>query len=157
MKNNLWQDDDYYRQAPLTDEAVAMAEEIFGVKLPEAYIAILKEQNGGYINYDSFPSSVSTSWAEDHVNVDHIFGIAKGSGIMETPYYIQEWELPENIILLSGDGHSWIALDYRNQKADPPVIYVDAESEQIIELAPDFNIFLDGLYVREMEDGGDVC
>ncbi|WP_445670597.1 SMI1/KNR4 family protein [Peribacillus sp. FSL K6-1552] len=32
---------------PLTDETVKKAEELFNVTLPNSYIAILKQQNGG--------------------------------------------------------------------------------------------------------------
>ena len=148
MVKNIWRKgSEYFKLKPLTDEAVEEAEEKLKVKLPESYINLLKEQNGGYIIYDSFPSTVPTSWAEDHIDVDHIMGIGEEDGILKSIYLIEEWGLPENIVLFSGDGHSWVALDYRNTKEEPPVIYFDVESEQIIELSPDFNTFLNGLYV----------
>jgi hypothetical protein len=148
MMKNIWRkDSEYFKLKPLTDKAVEEAEEKLKVKLPESYINLLKEQNGGYIIYDSFPSTVPTSWAEDHIDVDHIMGIGEEDGILKSNYLIEEWGLPENIVLFSGDGHSWVALDYRNTKEEPPVIYINVESEQIIELAPDFNTFLNGLYV----------
>ncbi|MEX6702041.1 SMI1/KNR4 family protein [Peribacillus frigoritolerans] len=43
---------------PLTDEIVKKAEEIFKIKLPNSYLSILKQQNGGQIctnlNYESY-------------------------------------------------------------------------------------------------------
>lgn len=149
---NIWQEDDEcYKLAPLTDKVVKKAEEILKVKLPTSYINLLKQQNGGYINYDSYPSDVPTSWADDHINVDHILGIAEENSILESEYLIQEWGLPKNIVLVSGSGHSWIAFDYRNTKEEPPVIYIDVESEQIIELARNFETFLNRLYLEETE------
>lgn len=59
--------------------------------------------------------------------------------------------MPKNIVLVSGSGHSWVAFDYRNTKEEPPVIYIDVDSEQFIELAPNFDTFLNGLYVEETE------
>lgn len=150
--NNIWrEDDEYYKLEPLTDTLVKIAEEKLKVKLPKSYINLLKEQNGGYIKFDSFPSNVPTSWGDSHIIIDHILGIGEEKGILENEYLIQEWELPENIVLISGDGHSWVAFDYRNKKKEPSVIYIDTDSEQIIELAPNFEIFLNGLYVEETE------
>ena len=148
----IWQDDNYYKLSPLTDKVVENAEKKLKVKLPKSYIKPLKEQNGGYINYNSFPSSVPTSWAEDHIHIDHILGVGEKDGILQSGYLIKEWRLPKNIVLFFGDGHSWVAFDYRNTKEEPPVIYIDADSEQVIELAPNFDTFLNGLYVEENKE-----
>ncbi|MBO9128520.1 SMI1/KNR4 family protein [Bacillus sp. 165] len=150
MGNSIWQkNNDYYKLEPVTVEIIKKAEEKLKIKLPSSYIKILKEQNGGNIKFDSFPSVVPTSWDDDHINVDHILGIGEEKGILESEYLIQEWGLPNNIVLISGDGHSWIALDYRNTSEEPPVIFIDVEEEQIINLAPNFEIFLNGLTVWE--------
>lgn len=145
---SIWQvDNDYYKLERLTDEMVKKAEELLDIKLPISYINILKQQNGGYIKFNAYPTKIPNSWAEDHVNVDHILGIGWGmdKGILESEYLIQEWELPNNVVLISGDGHSWIALDYRIKMPEPPVIFIDTEEEMIIELAPNFEAFLNGL------------
>ncbi|PEC50331.1 SMI1/KNR4 family protein [Bacillus sp. AFS096315] len=150
MGNSIWQENnDYYKLEPVTVEIIKKAEEKLKIKLPSTYIKILKEQNGGNIKFDSFPSEVPTSWADDHINVDHILGIGEEKGILESEYLIQEWGLPNNIVLISGDGHSWIALDYRNTIEEPPVIFIDVDEEQIINLAPNFEMFLNGLTVWE--------
>lgn len=152
MLKTIWQDDDYYKLPPLTDKAVEGAEEELKVKLPESYIDLLKEQNGGYINYNAFPSSVSTSWVENHIKIDHILGVGEEAGILQSEYLINEWDLPTNIVLFSGEGHSWVAFDYRNTREEPPIVYIDSDSEQIIELAPDFETFLKGLFVEEEKE-----
>lgn len=152
MGNSIWQlGDEYYKLKPLTDEMVIDAEEQLNVKLPRSYINILKEQNGGNIIFNSYPSVVPTSWAEDSIHVDHILGIGKENGILESEYLIEEWGLPNNIVLISGCGHTWIALDYRNTKEEPPIIYIDVDCNQMIELAPDFDSFLNRLYITETE------
>lgn len=152
MDKSIWQKDvEYYKLEPFTDDMVKKAEEKLKIKLPQSYINILKEQNGGYIKFDSYPTEVPTSWSDNHINVDHILGIGEEKGILESEYLIEEWGLPNNIVLISGSGHSWIALDYRNTREEPPIIYIDVESEQIIELAPDFDSFLNGLYIDETE------
>ncbi len=149
---SIWQvDNDYGKLEPLLDEMVEKAEKKLNIVLPKSYINILKQQNGGYIKFNAYPSNSPTSWADDHVNVDHLFGIGMGEekGILESEYLIEEWDLPKKVVLISGDGHSWIALDYRQTKAEPPVIFIDVDDEQIIELAPNFEAFLNGLTVWE--------
>ena len=105
---NIWKIDE--EKEKLTDDMVINAEKKLGVKLPSAYIELCRIQNGGYIIYDAFPTSVPTGWAEDHISVDHIRGIEE-KGILSNDYYIEEWDLPKDIILLGGDGHTWTAMD----------------------------------------------
>mgnify|MGYP003418666911 FL=1 len=143
---NIWRMDP--AKEKLTDDMTINAEKQPGVKLPISYIELCKIQNGGYIIYDAFPTSVPTGWADDHIRVDHIIGIEK-DGILSNDYYIKEWELPKDILLICGDGHTWTAMDYRQTKEDPPIIYIDLEYGDdifILELAPNFEAFLDGLF-----------
>lgn len=63
--------------------------------------------------------------------------------------------MPKHIVVISGSGHSWVAFDYRNTREDPPVIFIDADQKQIIELAPNFDAFLQGLYLEEVETEDD--
>ncbi|MEQ1935527.1 MAG: SMI1/KNR4 family protein, partial [Fimbriimonadaceae bacterium] len=109
--------DNYCKHPPLTDEMVAEAERLLGVKLPEAYLALLRIQNGGSTNDFAYPMSVRTSWAPDHVSLSELAGIVLDpdletcQNIMETEYMTREWELPPHQVLLTGDGHTWITLD----------------------------------------------
>nr|WP_233192905.1 SMI1/KNR4 family protein [Sporosarcina sp. P29] len=156
---NIWQQDNNYgRLESLTVEIVKQAEEKLKVKLPDSYISVLNQQNGGYIKFNSYPLDVPTSWADDHVHVDHIFGIGVGkeSGILESEYLIREWGLPKNVVLISGDGHSFVALDYRNSKVDPPVIFLNAEQNQEIRLAKNFEEFMTGLVDYIEQEGIDT-
>ncbi|EEM93579.1 SMI1/KNR4 family protein [Bacillus thuringiensis] len=155
MKSTIWAEDDYLKLAPINDELIKKAEEVLNVKLPESYINLLKEQNGGTLRLDTHPTSKPNSWADDHVNVSGLYGISfdeNESSILESRYLIREWEMPENIVLLSGDGHTWIALDYRNVAENPPVIFIDNEFEEIIELAPNFESFLQNLTTYEYDE-----
>lgn len=149
---HVWREDiEKYRLTPLTKKIVLEAEETLKVKLPAAYISLLEKQNGGYLNYDSFPTSFPTSWAEEHIHMDHLFGIEENKGILQSAYLIEEWGLPKDIVLISGDGHSWVALDYRKTNEEPPILYIDTESNQVIEIARSFKAFIKGLYLEERE------
>lgn len=139
------QESEYFKLQPLTKDIVVRAEKELKIKLPESFIALLEKQNGGYINFDAHPTSLPTEWADDHIKVDHIYGIALNEGILQSSYLIREWGLPRNLVLISGDGHWWIALDYRKRKEEPPVIYIESDGGATIELAENFDSFLTGL------------
>jgi hypothetical protein len=66
---------------------------------------------------------------------------------MDTPYLVTEWDLPSPIVSLCGDGHWWIALDYRanGPEAMPSVTWLDTEVGQDIPLAGSFLEFIEGL------------
>jgi hypothetical protein len=137
-------------QPPLTDAMVARAEAALGVRLPDTYVALLRIQNGGYIAdaFRAHPAPEPTSWAADRVAFDSMFGIGKqDEGILQNPYFLREWEMPDGLILLSGDGHWWIALDYRRSgpSGPPSVVWYDNEVGEGVQLAADFETFVLGL------------
>lgn len=140
---------DTYKLKKLKETDIKKVERILGIQLPKEYIDILKEQNGGGIIYNAFPSPKPTAWDDTSGYIDHIFGIGKDPGILDTPYYIQEWEMPENIVLISGDGSEWIAFDYRHTKTNPPIIYLNNDSNEIITVADTFSEFISKLFLQE--------
>ena len=155
-KNNFWSTN-YYNHPALTDEMVKRAESSLGVKLPDELIALLKVQNGGYTRGFVYPMSRPTSWSSDHVPLHELFGIVdesfdSGHNILSTAYMINEWGLPEKLVLLNGDGHWWIALDYR-QGEIPSVTWFDTEMDQDIPIADSFAQFFDGLVPEDMFTG----
>ncbi|MBS1523167.1 MAG: SMI1/KNR4 family protein [Bacteroidetes bacterium] len=140
----------YYKHPPLTDEMIQFVEESLDVKLPESLIALLKMQNGGYTRRFVFPMTKRTSWSANHVPFDSLSGIVTdpsirtAQNILDTEYMTNEWNLPERQVLLAGDGHWWITLDYRNG-ANPTVHWIDVECEEDIELAESFDDFFNKL------------
>lgn len=147
----------------LTDEMVAAAEDELGVVLPVAYVELMRVCNGGYTRNAALPTAQPTSWAADHVPVDVIFGIpatgdrgrfGAGLGILQTEYLSTEWGLPGGLVLLNGDGHWWIALDYRRSgpSGPPTVVWIDLERGEDLQVAGSFATFLD-----ELVPSTDLC
>ena len=140
----------HYNHPPLTDEMVVKAEEALGVKLPSGLIALLKIQNGGYTSRFAHPMKQRTTWSKDHVPLDDLAGIVldpeheTAQNLLQTEYMSKEWGLPEKQVLLSGDGHYWITLDYRNG-SEPTVAWIDVECGEDMQVAKDFDDFLAGL------------
>lgn len=148
-KKTFW-GENYYRHPALTDAMIEATEATLQVKLPTLLLEMLRLQNGGYTAGFAFPMKQPTAWAEDHVPLDELFGIVlddtinTAQNILDTPYMTQEWGLPNNQVLLTGDGHWWITLDYRTGPL-PKVMWIDTEMEQQVEVAASFDDFINGL------------
>ena len=66
----LLEEDEYYSFPAFTDKDLEETEKTIGWKLPKSYIALLKIQNGGSINYDEF----------DECWLSAIYGISSSEG-----------------------------------------------------------------------------
>ena len=148
-KNEFW-DENYYNHPPLTDDMVSNAEKMLDVKLPILLIELLKVQNGGYTKGFAFPMTEKTTWAENHVPLSDLFGIVidetleTAQNILASQYMTEEWGLPERQVLLTGDGHWWITLDYR-KSSTPSIRWIDVECGEDIHIADTFDDFINGL------------
>jgi hypothetical protein len=152
IKAVFWGDGTYDVQPPLTNEDVREAEDLLGVTLPAALLDLLRVQNGGIVacGRRRYPTSAPTSWAGDHVPLIDLMGIGHTRGVaslLDAPDLIEEWGLPDGVVPLSGDGHCWIALDYR-RCAEPSVTWLDTDRHTELALAPDFRSFVEGLTGR---------
>jgi hypothetical protein len=153
-KTKFW-DSNYYNHPPITLDMICFAEKQLNVKLPESLIELLKIQNGGYTNEFGYPMTQPTTWANNHVPLTELFGIVTdesvntAQNILQSAYMTEEWGLPNDQVLLSGDGHWWITLDYRNNPV-PTVRWIDVECNEDIQIAASFDEFIAGL--KPLED-----
>lgn len=132
---------------PVTDRVVAATEQRLGVRLPAAYVRILRLQNGGYIR-----------GGHPEITIREIDGIGDGVGAGRTTWWHDdidnEWWGPEGkdlLINFAGDGHWDLCLDYRINGPDiePTVAYIDNEAEEDEPVAASFEEFLDQLVEYE--------
>lgn len=173
--SNFWMAEQDDRPA-LSEELIAFAEQSLQVKLPESYIQLLYLQNGGQTAGFVFPMKQRTSWSENHIPFPEMFGIITEEAIADwqktwpekrlldfyiedrtlefsqnillTAYMTKEWGLPEKQVLLAGEGHWWITLDYRNSSS-PSVRWIDVESSEDLLVADNFDEFIQGLIPEE--------
>ncbi len=147
--SDFW-DSNYYNHPPLTAEMVSTAEKTLNAKLPDLLIVLLTIQNGGYTRGFAFPMVQKTKSAENHIPVSELFGIVTdkniitAQNILESECISEEWGLPEKQILLAGDGHWWITLDYRKGNI-PGVRWFDVEFGEDMHIANSFDEFIAGL------------
>jgi len=112
-----------YVQPALTDAAIEDAERQLRFRLPDAYVAALREQNGGYLRYGTPGISNEMLW-----------GIGpRWPSIMKGSLAVDEggwgW-LPDGaaaLIPFDGDGHWYLCFDARDRPEAPAVTYVDVE------------------------------
>jgi hypothetical protein len=147
----------YYYHPPRTDIALARAERILRVRLPAELIELLRIQNGGYTKGFIHPMTQPTTWAKDHVPLHDLSGIiveadhTSPMNMVRTEEMTQEWGLPPKQVLLSGDGHYWITLDYRCGPS-PSVAWIDVECGEDIQVAASFGQFFAGLIAETSQD-----
>lgn len=134
-----------YVQSLLTDELLDATERELGVRLPTAYVALLRVQNGGYLRV-GFPE-------DRNYNVTH--SVIRGIGTKYPRLTKDAWWHDEEdfepvpagaewLIPFDGDGHWDLCLDYRQSptdatglRTDPAVVVIDTE-----ELDPNIESFV---------------
>ncbi|MCA9173450.1 MAG: SMI1/KNR4 family protein [Planctomycetales bacterium] len=136
---------------------VADAEKELGIRFPASYVEALRLKNGGAIlgnlvrlPKQDIPQHLRPYVDHGHISVRGINGIgASHTSVLTTPYLIEEWGLPKNLVLLDGDGHWWIAFDYREPTSNPPIVFVESDSGDTLRIADDFATFFDSLVDEE--------
>ncbi|WP_223633933.1 SMI1/KNR4 family protein [Corallococcus sp. EGB] len=137
---------------PLTDAMVARAEATLQRRLPPAYVAILRERNGGVPVRRCIRTTAPTSWAPDHIEISTLLGIGFEDGLdgeLGSAYMVQEWGYPDIGLVIChtpSAGHDTVMLDYSEcgPHGEPRVVYVD-EDRSVLILAPDFSSFIHSL------------
>ncbi|MFJ6686685.1 SMI1/KNR4 family protein [Streptomyces werraensis] len=163
VKATFWGEGLYGVLPPLTDAVVQDAERQLGVRLPASLLEILWVQNGGLVAelWNAFPTDVPTSWSENHVPLDDMRGIGRHDdqpSLLDSVHLVEEWGLPSPLVLLSGDGHCWIALDYRacGERGEPSVTWFDVDGNTELPLAADFQTFVERLTAAASFDPDDA-
>jgi SMI1/KNR4 family protein SUKH-1 len=152
---DFFDESNYFTGPPLTEEMIRATETKLGYKLPESYLQLLRNKNGGSPKRKCFPTG-KPDWADDHVEVSGICGIGGTWGIDSeqrgSRYMIREWGYPDVGIFIGqtpSAGHDGVMLDYTEcgRNGEPRVIHVDVEGDepQIQILAQNLETFLRGL------------
>lgn len=137
-----------------SDEMRKNIENMFGIQLPSSYIDLMKKWNGGYLKEAieipvcNYPKSLDYYLREGFWGIEEIAGISddaiNSSGLVYMVTTAHNWDVPKDIISFCGDGHTWVAFDYRNYEGnDPKVIFIETDDFEYFELASNFQTLID--------------
>ena len=154
--DDFWHDiaDDESTGPPLTDDMVRAAERMMGVRLPAAYIQLLRVRNGGYPRRECLPTDEPNSWAEDHVRIHSIWGVgfARGLDGPRRHKLADRGRAMPGVVVFADTptgGHDYLVLDYRacGPDGEPRAAHVETEGDvgDPVVVAPDFEAFVRGL------------
>lgn len=165
----FWEPEDYLRgtgrneyiyPAP-TDALIAETEKKLGYKLPESYLALIRQQNGGC------PARVRFDLPEEKgggfVEISGFLGIGEGEhdwytlcGSGGSLFMLEVWHYPDIGVAVCDTpsaGHDMVFLDYRacGPQGEPSVVLIDQEDDfAITPVADSFEEFVRGL--REVDE-----
>ena len=156
---NFWKNSQYARRQyignPPTAELINSVEQELGYKLPDSYIKLIKQQNGG------IPANTFSPVGGDSAKaITGIFGIDRNKpnsvcGEVGSQFMIDEWGYPAIGVAICdcpSAGHDMVFLDYREcgPLGEPKVVHIDQESNyKITQLAENFEAFIRGLKSAE--------
>jgi hypothetical protein len=133
----IFEEDDFYTGPPFNSERLRQAETTLGVRLPQSYVDLLTERNGGVPRRRCFPTASPTSWADDHFEIRALLGVGGEWGIdtLGDPHganIVAEWGYPEiGVVIcdLPSGGHDTVMLDYSDggSENEPAVAYIDED------------------------------
>ena len=165
--SDFWEDSDYARREyiddPLTKEKIEAVEATLGYKLPSAYIALSKSQNGGFPKKTSHRTHAATSWSENGIMISGIYSIGSTKaysllGSRGSTFWCEEWGYPPIGIYFAdcpSAGHDMLCLDYRlcGSTGEPRIVHIDQESDYLItHVADNFESFIRGLEFEDIFD-----
>ena len=138
----------------LTDEMVLEAEKELGYKLPDSYIWLLKQRNGGFLKRTDFLLGYELPIVGDRTMMRQLYSIRMDNsfssiiGAYGTKFLVEDWGYPD-IGVAIGVGifgeHEVFFLDYREcgPQGEPKVSHVDQECDyRITVLAENFEEYI---------------
>jgi len=113
-----------------------------GFKIPKDFLDCLSYQNGAFLKF-TLGNLEKDFWIKNipGINSD------KNNALMHSNYYINEWSLPKDILLIYGEGNWWVVFDYRNLNNDntPKISLLDSEMNKDEVIANSFTELLSSL------------
>jgi hypothetical protein len=138
---------------PFAETDLIEVQRALGIKLPAAYVELMKIWNGGYLrpSYEvplkgNVPAELDYYLRDGFWGINSIAGIVTDSKSAHSIFDAaklahEEWGIPKKVIPIDGDGHTWVALDYRN-KPEPEVVFFATDEKQSFVLAGNFDDFI---------------
>jgi len=135
------------------EERIAMFEAEYGVKLPPEYLPYVATKGKGVVKLPACENEMTEFYfGEGFYSFAQLVGIEPdpyGSSLFDSASLCEEWGLPEKLILIEGDGHTWLALDYRASDSYPQVIVIESDEGHHLLVANSFQEFVQSILPYE--------
>ncbi|ROR98006.1 SUKH superfamily protein [Sinobacterium caligoides] len=143
------------------EERLDLFEKKFALKIPAQYLNYAGTHSNHVFKLPkTAPGDSKNYFGDGFYEIGSFHGLDpnEGQSIFDSEWLSQEWELPEKLVLIEGDGHEWLALDYRRSSEEPKVIIIESEGCTYKVLASNFNAFIESLieYESVYDTGGNV-
>ncbi|MCB9846503.1 MAG: SMI1/KNR4 family protein [Phycisphaeraceae bacterium] len=157
----------HYTHRGFSDQRVRDAEKALGVRLPKSYIELLRFRNGARLRWGGvYPDEPPPRHHTDRA----VYEFEAIAGIHPTAWNAlpsfartssDEWQVPELLIPIDGDGHWYVCLDYRTRgpKGEPRIVHFEADRpNECTQIAPSFRellhrlMFSDSNYIFAIVD-----
>ncbi|CZQ88851.1 SMI1/KNR4 family protein [Trichococcus ilyis] len=138
-----------FKQLPILFKADRLTSAITAADLPQAYLDLLAEQNGGYLLCSRIPTHEPTSDGIDYAAVHAILGLHDGpeNSLYAGQTVAHSAGLPDYFVPFSINGNQLFAFDYSklSPSGEPSIRHIDIETDNWQTVAADFNEFLRSL------------
>ncbi len=150
---DLWGKElDFYYKGEINLEVLEQVQNELKQDLPKSYIDLMTQRNGFYLKKQYHPTTTPNSWANNSVHIGFLYGIGENPGLLDNGYLRKEWGIrSKKLIIISDEPPTFICLDYRKRK-NPSVVFIDVDQNQEIQLANNFDEFINGLVEKVEED-----
>nr|WP_315485423.1 SMI1/KNR4 family protein [uncultured Undibacterium sp.] len=132
-----------------TEERIQMFEDEYGVRLPPEYIQYAGTKSSSVVKLPLCDNeSTQFYFGEGFYTLGKLADIEPdpyGSSIFDSASLAEEWGLPKKLMLIEGDGHTWLALDYRESTTDPKVIVIESDEGKHLLVANNFKEFVQSI------------
>ncbi|MCV2884702.1 SMI1/KNR4 family protein [Aestuariibacter sp. AA17] len=145
------------RNSKLSQIEIEKVENSLGIKFPLSYLNLMKTWNGGDLE-DGYvfkvncpvPEKLHYYLGDGFWEVQSIAGVStslrEDYSIMQSSTTAHDWGISKEIIAFDGDGHTWLAFDYRERNfIEPPIIFIESDNYKEVKLFDSFYEFLSGL------------
>lgn len=133
-------------------ESLCYFKERCGFELPKEYILFQEVENGMVFKIPRSDNRLLKRYfGEGFYTTGNIASIDPNAdySIYDSASSGWDWGLPEDCIAIEGDGHTWLALNYRASSKNPSVVVFETDGGNSLVVAKSFKEFMSGLLPYE--------
>jgi hypothetical protein len=149
-----------YRMSTV-EEQIEIFEKETGFKLPVEYKGYIGTNDSWVVKLPPCHSETTEYYfGEGFWEIAEFAGVNpdEHGSVFNSEYLSETWGLPKNLVLLDGDGHTWLALDYRESNVEPKVMVIESDECETLLVSNTFKEFIQHLlpYDSVYNSNGDV-